>query len=208
MTQHINLITAALLPRPQRLAPKPLLALLGGVALLVLTHFAWERVALTQTLARADSPPPVVNAEAGASVGDPVLRERITRGEALREVLRKQGVVAEGSARILREIFDALPDEVWLTEVELGAERALRIGGGATDGTSFARFAQRLAAVASLQGLPVTTVRLHAPTRSEANAGAPADPTAAATQLFVLASAPEGAAVEPEPQPPAAQATR
>ncbi|MDP1901094.1 MAG: PilN domain-containing protein [Rubrivivax sp.] len=213
MTQQINLIAATLLPTPQRLAPARLLAVTGAALALVLAHFGWERMALAQALAQAPAAASTVDAAASSSPGavpDPALPERLAQREALRDVLRQQVRVADGSALLLAEIFRVLPDGLWLTEVELGAERALRIAGGAVDAASFGQFTERLARVPQLQGLPITTLRLEPLADNPATAataeGHPA--LRPAHQRFVLASAAPGAGTWQEPSAASAEAAR
>jgi|CXWL01.1.fsa_nt_gi hypothetical protein len=191
MPQQINLIDAALLPAQQRLTPIALLATLGTAAALLVAHFGWEQMALARALAVATANAPVaVEATPGAEP-DSAPADRQARREALRDLLRRQVAVPEGSALLLGEIIRALPDALWLTELEIGTQRSLRISGGAADTAGFGQFTARLTLIPALQGLPITTLRLEPrPLEGGAADAAPLPPA----QLFVLASGPAGPA--------------
>jgi Tfp pilus assembly protein PilN len=87
------------------------------------------------------------------------LRERVAQREALRDLLAADQLPQEPAA-LLRSVIDALPQTLWLTEVEVARERALRIAGGALDAAALNNFATALAQVPALRGVPVHTVRL------------------------------------------------
>lgn len=199
MPQQINLIDAGLLPQRQRLPATTVLAVVASALTLVLAHFAWERVALARALAplaQGEAAPPADPGDAGTATGL-LTAEQLARGEALRDLLRQQPTVPDGAAQLMEQIVQALPDALWLTELELGAARAVRISGGATDAASFGQFTTRLSSIALLQGVPIGTVRLEphsaaaADTAADASAGSEAG---AKAQLFVLASAVAAAA--------------
>jgi hypothetical protein len=194
MPQQINLIDASLLPQRQRLRAATVLAVAGTGMALVLGHFAWERLALARALAALAQGEGEVQATAGevgaGSAADQALQ--LARGEALRELLSRQPSVPAGSAQLMGQIVQSLPDTLWLTELELGAARAVRISGGTTDAAGFGQFTTRLGGIAALQGVPIGTVRLepHATAATPGAAGSDAP-----AQLFVLASAADAAAV-------------
>lgn len=198
MPQQINLIDPTLLPPPQRLSPAVLLVLLGVSVAAVMGHFAWEKVSLTRALAAATAgapAEPVAGADAAAQAPDTTAPDRLAQREALRDLLRQQVAMPEGSAALIADMLRALPEQVWLTELELGAQRSLRLSGGTLDTAGFGLLSTRLTAIAALQGLPLHTVRLQ-PQPTQGGDGEPA--AAPQSQLFVLASTPAGvAAFEP-----------
>jgi len=200
MAQQINLIDASLLPARRRLGPVSLLATVGTAIALVLAHLGWEQVALARALAQATADAPAATEDGSVAEPDAATADRLARREALRDLLRRQLSVADGSALLLGEIIHALPDSLWLTELELGAQRALRISGGAADTEGFAQFATRLRLIPALQGLPISTVRLE-PRPEDSAVASPGTTPLPASQLFVLASAP-GASATPTPATP------
>lgn len=200
MPQQINLIDASLLPARRRLGPVSLLATVGTAITLVLAHLGWEQLALARALAQATANAPAATEDGLDAEPDAATVDRLARREALRDLLRRQLSVADGSALLLGEIIHALPDSLWLTELELGAQRTLRIGGGAADTKGFAQFTARLRLIPALQGLPISTVRLE-PQPADSAGAAPATTALPAAQVFVLASAP-GAGATPTPATP------
>lgn len=159
--QHINLVEARLLPPLRLLSGLRLATLIAAGALLVFGHWGFERVALSRALAmdstaeQADTNHRSVAAKDGLAD----LRERVAQREALRDLLAADHLPQQPAA-LLRSVIDALPQTLWLTEVEVARERALRIAGGALDAAALNSFAAALAQVPSLRGMPVHTVRL------------------------------------------------
>lgn len=168
--QHLNLIEARLLP-PLRVVSGARLAgmVLAGAAI-VLAHWGIERVALARALATATATEAAdgsASAEPGSDDTLAPLRERVAQRQALRDLLAADALPRE-PASLLQAVIDALPPTLWLTEIELARERALRIAGGALDAAAFDEFAARLNRVPPLRGAPVRTVRLE-PGEREAN---------------------------------------
>ena len=198
MPQQINLIDPSLQPPPQRLSPALLLVTLGLGVSVVASHFVWEKMWLAHELAAATASAPVeqeAGADVSASAPDTTALDRLAQREALRDLLRQQVAMPDGSATLIADILRVLPDQVWLTELELGAQRSLRISGGTLDTAGFGLLSTRLTSVAALQGIPLHTVRLQ-PQPTQGGDGEPA--AAPQSQLFVLASTPAGvAAFEP-----------
>ena len=204
--QQINLIDANLLPPLQRLQPGQLLAILGAASALVLGHYGWERADLARELSAASAAAPLAEADAAAgaaaaaSAPDAPQQSRLAQREALRDLLRSAVALPEGSPALITELLQTLPPQVWLTELEMGPQRSLRVSGGTLDSGAFGMLSAGLAEMAALRGLPLHTVRLTP--RPAATAGADsadaeavAASAAPAGHLFVIASesAAEGA---------------
>lgn len=191
MPQQINLIDKSLLPTRQRLPPVVMLSALAMASALLTAHFAWEKWALAQELNQVAAPP-----QAAAPASDsthPGQREAsLARREALRDVLRLQVSVAEGSAALVSDIIAALSENMWLTELEVGTSRTLRLSGATADSAGFGQFAARLERISALKDLPLHTVRLE-PRAAEGAGSGPDQPTPAGRQ-FVLVS---GSSEEP-----------
>lgn len=189
--QHINLLEASLLPPAQRLQPALLLALLGTAFTLVLGHYAWERTSLARELASATAPASAADVEPAVSAPDALEGNQLAQREALRDLLRNSLALADGSTELIAEVLQTLPPQVWLTELELGPQRSLRISGGTLDTGAFGLLGAGLTEVAALRGLPLNTVRLTPmPAAAETAEDGPA--TAPVGHLFVLATAPPG----------------
>lgn len=202
MRHALNLIDAKLLPQPVR---PPIPVLLSTLALALsglLGHFAWERSQFAATLARPGA------AEALSEVEqppDPAFEERlrqVQRDEALRDALAGVTDLPRDSAVRLRALARALPDALWLTEVELSGRSGLRIAGGALDPSSLAAYVARLGQIDGLRGLPlkVASVEPLLPQASDAEAAeTPSKPLERDVRYqFVLASVePQGASEGP-----------
>lgn len=189
MRQHLNLIDPALLPVTAWPSVPGLLGLLALVGALVLGHYGWERSRLAQALlqaagAPAGTPEPVVP--------DPVrqaLQHQVERDELLRDGLARASDLPADSVGQLRRVAAALPDTLWLIDVELSGRSGLRIAGGALDVAALTTYAARLGQIDSLKGRPLQTLTLE-PQRpvagTEAEGAAPA--TLPPHHFFVLAS--------------------
>ena len=185
MAQQVNLIDISLRPARQNLPPDALLAAVAVAGLLLTTHFAWEKWALARELAQAVAP--VVAAEAAPDGAAQSQRAaRLAQREALRDLMRLQVSVAEGSATLMGDIIRAMPEDMWLTELEVGASATLRLSGASADSASFSRFTSRLENIAALKSLPLHTVRLE-PLVPEDTAAAQ-DQTTPTGRRFVLVS--------------------
>lgn len=185
MPQQINLIDNTLLPARQRLPPAVMLATLAAALSLLSAHFAWEKWALARELNQVVAPQQAV-AEAAPNHTESQREASLAKREALRDLLRLQVSVAEGSAALVGDIISAMPETMWLTELEVGTSRMLRLSGVTADSAGFGQFALRLERIAALKGLPLHTVRLEP--RASDGAGAGQDKPANAGRQFVLAS--------------------
>jgi hypothetical protein len=158
--QNINLVETRLLPPVQAVSGVRIASLSLVGALGVCGHWGVERAALARAMAAANGAEsaeaaPAVDVETGLTE----LRERVAQREALRDLLATDQLPRDPAA-LLRAVFDALPPTLWLTEVELARERTLRISGGTLDVAALNPFAERLAAIAALRGVPIQTLRL------------------------------------------------
>lgn len=157
MTQQINLLDASLVPPRDWCNGKFVLGL--GLALAVGTagHLAYESRALTHFLASTlstaqDSEFAVPGAE------DAPMAELRARADANQNLLQAVGSFAElprDNAARLRSLIAAMPDSLWLQEVEFSIEKGVRIAGSALDAKSLAGFSDRLGAQPAFRGLPL-----------------------------------------------------
>jgi hypothetical protein len=187
--QQINLVDAGLLPPLRLISGARLAALCLAGAALVGGHWAVERAALARSLAAAGANETVDAApDNQGNDGLNELRERVAQRSALRDLLEADHL-PHNTAALLRAVFDALPPSLWLTDVELARERALRISGGTLDVGALDAFAHRLSAIAALRGVPIHTLRLE-PADAQDETSEPR----ARRWNFVLASRPAGSA--------------
>lgn len=189
MKQQLNLIDPRLLPVPARPSVATLLALLAAAGVAVLGHGGWERAHYDEALA----PPGALQAEAlEVSRPDPALQtlqRQVERDELLRDGLARASDLPIDSVGQLRQLSAALPNTLWLTDVELTGRNGLRIAGGALDVTALATYAARLSNIASLKGrqLQALTVEPQQPEALGDADGAAAE-RLPPHHLFVLAS--------------------
>ncbi|MBX9715400.1 MAG: hypothetical protein K2X42_02265 [Burkholderiaceae bacterium] len=192
MTQQINLLDAALLPQRDWCNARFIVGTSALWVALVGGQWVYEKHALS-TLLAASAP---VDAEQADTLAiDAEIAELSTQlagGEAL---LRTAGGLTElpqESAARVQALIDAMPQNLWLDEVEFGTNQRVRISGGVGDAAGLAAFSQRLGESGAYNGLPLRVVALapresEAPEPSEASATLKAPPMNAAFQ-FVLAS--------------------
>jgi Tfp pilus assembly protein PilN len=168
--QDINLVEARLLPPLRVVSGLRLATMAVAGALLVLGHWGFERFALARAMAAANATeaPDTSASNAGGNDGLGELRERVAQREALRDLLAADHL-PQHPAVLLRAVVEALPGSVWLTEIDIARERALRISGGALDVAALDPFTERLAQVALLRGVPISTLRLE-PSQAEGEA--------------------------------------
>ncbi len=169
--QQLNLLDPSLLP-PLRLLSGARCLVLAAVAVAAVgSHWGFEQSRLTQAL-RAAGVPVAAQADAAAATaagasaandGSLALQAKLSRSEALRALLDHGDSLPPDSAALLRSVIAALPDSAWLTEVDISGARGLRIAGGMVEPGALAAYAQRLAAVAPLRGVPIETLRVDPP---------------------------------------------
>ncbi len=190
MKQQLNLIDPKLLPVPARPSVLSLLVLVAVVAVAVQAHYGWERTQYNRALAQAGAEPGAAP-EAAAAEPDAALQalqRQVERDELLRDGLARASDLPADSVGQLRQLAAALPNALWLTDVELSGRNGLRIAGGTLDVGSLSAYAMRLGEIAGLKGRPLQTLTLE-PQRPEAlndteGAGAESLPP---HHLFVLA---------------------
>ena len=190
--QHVNLIDERLLPTRQLLSGARVIAI-GVLGLLLVGGHAVvesQRYAQLNTDAAALAATAAVD---GGETDDTAIQAQISRRQALRDLLAKVEQRPFDSAALLRQVVAALPERVWLTEIDVLGTQGLRIAGAAIDSAALNAFAERLGRIESLRGVPIQTLRIE-PLKTDADDGATAKPAAA--HAFVLASAayqgPEG----------------
>ncbi len=165
MTQQINLVDATLLPPRPPLDGRAAAGIFGVALLVVAGHFGFESMRLqsalvasgTGTDAAVGAPADAASAPAAALAAQ---RQRLQRGEALRDALTQGRSLPDNSARLLQQVMAALPDTLWLTEIDLSGGKTIRIAGGALDASALAGFSGRLAQIDALKGTPIQVLQL------------------------------------------------
>ena len=194
--QNVNLLDRRLIPAEPLVRSATALAAFGVVLLGVLAHAGVERWISRSTLHAAQAPvaEPAAAAPAEVPASTAALRARLAEREALLHALRRETQMPVAPEQTLRAVVAALPETMWLSEVELSGARDLRISGGTLDPQALTEFARRLAAASALRGLGLQTVRLEPQT---VVATQPDAPTPAPTHSFVLASKASAAGAAP-----------
>ncbi|GEM_PF-2058778 len=191
--QQINLIDPALRVKRDWLAGRTIAGVAAALGLAVGAHGVLEQTRLSRLLASTSTAAPEPAASAEPSATETELREarrEIARGERLLQAVAGLTDLPHDNARRLRNLIGAMPDTLWLQELEFSGERGVRIAGGATNVAALASFAQRLGAQPSFQGAPLHVFKVDpraAPARPDAEAAAPADEHAA-HYAFVLST--------------------
>jgi hypothetical protein len=194
--QQINLADPSLLPPRRGLGGALTLGLALAALALLAGHGAIEQRLLARAL-QASTTAPAADEAAAPEAPDTdadALRERLAHRRALLGAADAVQSLPPDAASVLERVLAALPDTLWLSEVELHGARGLRLAGGALDAAALGAFARRLSDVPALRGLPIETLRLQVEAPDAA-----ADPDAAAQprrHRFVLAGvdgAPESA---------------
>jgi len=163
MRQQINLIDPTLLPKVERFSSKTMLLLVAVATAVLGVHYAYERWQLNKTMASAkaqESSTAQANPEEPVTT-DPVIdgrRRAIVRDESLRDGLAKLTDLPIDNATLLASVIAALPNNLWLKEVDFISKGGLRIVGGAMSPVALADYADKLAHVPALSGLPVQVV--------------------------------------------------
>ena len=160
MTQQINLLDPALLPQRDWCNGRFILGM--GALLLVVIGGQWgyERQAMTRLLSNSVVPAPVEASTATIDSEIAELQSKLAGGEAL---LRAAGGLSElpkDSAARAQALIDAMPQNLWLDEVEFGVNQRVRISGGVGDAAGLAAFSQRLGEAPAYNGLPLRVVAL------------------------------------------------
>lgn len=166
MTQQINLLDAALLPQRDWCNGRFILGLAAALLVVVGGQWGYERQAMAALLA-ASTPSTAAQADTAALDSEIAeLHGQLAGSEAL---LRSAGGLAElptGSAARVQALIDAMPQNLWLDEVEFGVNQRVRISGGVGDAAGLAAFSKRLGEAIAYSGLPLRVVALE-PQNSE-----------------------------------------
>jgi hypothetical protein len=214
--QNVNLLGARHQPTKVKLGSGAAVAALAVAAGAVLVHGLVERQ-LTQRAVVSLSPSNSAlesTSAASASEGDVAqvtptqqppaelitLRQQLAQSEALAAALRGEPAMPQAPATTLAQIVAALPQTMWLTEIDLSGARDLHIAGGTLEPQALTAFAQRLAESHTLRGVGLQTLRLEPLSTSSAGAedgesGMPA-PSPIKGHAFVLASTANAASPE------------
>jgi hypothetical protein len=191
--QHLNLLDARLLPPKRWLTASiivPVVAAAIGATFLHAVHVRDDlRLVLLSGSAPVDSP-----TEIEPSAEHRALQTRHAQTQALVKALSQTTALPDRPADTLRRLIQALPEQAWLSEVEIGPQGSLKVSGGILDSTQLPRYAQSLALSAGVQGRPVEVLRLRPrETGAEASDAQSAQATRALpAQLFTLATAGAG----------------
>ncbi len=174
--QNINLLDPRLLPAASG-ANTPMTALvvsaLACAVVGVAVHGLVEQRLLKQALADQDTLQAQNEAKAAAqtqaagtapAAGAELdkLRRSLAQRQALLAALQREAPGPLQPAQTLNSVLQALPDNVWLNELELRGEQQLRITGGTLETLALARYAHQLSRAPSLRGTALKTVRLEA----------------------------------------------
>lgn len=183
MIQQINLIDPSLRVVRDWLAGRVIAGTGLALTLVVGAHWGYEQTTLTRLLSSAatTTAPDAAAGAAPASAEDIQLREAqqaIAGSERLMQAVAGLTDLPHDNAQRLRSVIGAMPDTLWLQEVEFDGERGLRIAGGATDAAALTAFAQRLGALPAFRGAPLQVFKVDpraAPERPDAADAAAAD---------------------------------
>ncbi len=196
MRSQINLVDPGLLPEVQHLSGKRVLLVVSCALALLTAHYSYERVQLSKTMALstkndASVDPLLTGATTSSDLA--LLQTQLMRDELLREGLSKLTDLPVGNADMLASVIDALPDSLWLKELEFVGKRGVRIRGGTTNPAGLTEFSAKLSKVAALGGLPVQVVSLAPELENQADApldaaSAPAKPPELNRFAFELAT--------------------
>lgn len=190
MTQQINLVDPSLLPARERLTGQTLLIGLAVAGTLVAGHYGVERWRLQQATVESNRVADEAAAlESGSVVADNPLGEmqaQLARGGALLQALSNGGDLPTDAAGLMRQVTQALPDTVWLTELEVNGPRSLQVAGGTLDAPSLAAFSDRLGRTALLKGVPIEVILLASQPPGEGSAAGDQEPAAAGQPYHFL----------------------
>lgn len=153
--QSFNLFDRSLLPPPPDWLMLGTLTLAAAGLVGLAAHGVYEKQALAALMA-APGEPADAAAQDGGDAELRELTERVARRNALRQSYRQSGGSLEQAGALLERITAALPDDMWLAEVELGADRSLRVAGLALQAPSLHGFTARLQQAAGVRGVPLT----------------------------------------------------
>ncbi len=172
MSSQINLVDALLLPKPALIDGRTAAAIVGAALLGVAIHGGIEsaqlRSALATNPAAATLQATATADAASAPVGGLAAQtQQLQRNLALRDALAQAHSLPDDSARLLQQVMAALPDTLWLTEIDLRGNQSIRIAGGALDASALAGFSASLARIDALKGTPVLVLQLEPQVRAD-----------------------------------------
>ncbi len=161
-SQQINLVDPSLLRVRERLTGTTLLTLMVAGVVLVGLHYAVAKYELQRQMASlaARSPEPVPTGTETLPAGLMHKQEQLAREETLREALNRGGDLPQNTGALLTSVAQALPDAVWLTELQILGEKALVISGGTLERPALTAFSRQLEASPALHGTPIGVVQL------------------------------------------------
>lgn len=170
MTSQINLVDASLLPKRALIDGRSGAAIVGVALLGVAIHGGMESAQLRSALAA--NPALATTTSAADAASAPVGRlaaqtQQLQRNLALRDALTQAHSLPDDSARLLQQVMAALPDTLWLTEIDLRGNQSIRIAGGALDASALAGFSASLARIDALKGTPVLVLQLEPQVRAD-----------------------------------------
>ncbi len=155
MAHQLNLIDERLLPVAARPSVAALLALAGVCVVVAWGHLSWERGQLARSLAQPGAEAVASDGTPGADAAHDARLAQLLRDERLRDALAGFSDLPQHSARRLQQLAAALPDQLWLSEVELQGSRGVRIVGGTLDPAALSGYATRLGQLEDFSGLPL-----------------------------------------------------
>ncbi len=199
MTQQINLFDPDLVPLRDWCSGKFVLGLTLALILGTAGHLAYERQALKALLASASA----ATDDTAITAADPQdaslaeLKARVSANEHLLQAVGSFTDLPQDNAARLRSLIAAMPEALWLQEIEFSVERGVRIAGSALDAKALAGFSGRLGAQSAFRGLPLHVFALQPADGSDVAAGAVGGARAAAPEhySFLLSSIDGGRSV-------------
>ena len=160
MTQQINLLDPALLPQHDWCNGRFILGMGALLAIVIGGQSAYEQQAMSRLLANSTMAAPAEASTAAIDGEIAELKGQLASSEAL---LRAAGGLSElpkDNATRVQALIDAMPQNLWLDEVEFGINQRVRISGGVGDAGGLAAFSRRLGEAQAYSGLPLRVVAL------------------------------------------------
>ena len=160
MTQQINLLDPALLPQRDWCNGRFILGMGALLAVVIGGQWVYERQAMTRLLANSAVAAPTEASTAAIDGEIAELQSKLASGEALLHAAGGLSDLPKDSAARVQALIDAMPQNLWLDEVEFGINQRVRISGGVGDAAGLAAFSQRLGEAQAYGGLPLRVVAL------------------------------------------------
>ena len=198
MTSQINLVDAALLPTPALIGGRAAAVIVAVALLGVAVHGGMESAQLRAALAASPAQATLqatstaiaaADAASAPAGGVAAQTQQLQRNLALRDALAQAHRLPNDSARVLQQVMAALPESLWLTEIDLRGSQSIRIAGGALDASALAGFSAGLARIDALKGTPVLVLQLEPQVRADgASVDASADALATSSSTAAVAA--------------------